>query len=442
MQDRVLSSLDQAAVRFIRILWCDNANIIRAKAVHRNRLRDYSTHGVGISAGQQAIPVMFDAPVPGVGLGPVGEIRLVPDWNTLTIIPYAIGHALVMGDMIKDGQPWSFCPRDCLKRAIATAKDQGLEIKAAFENEFYLLKSLSGEIVPADDTVFATTLSMDLQQRTIDEISESLIAQGISVEQYYPESGPGQQEISILYTDAAIAADQQIIFRETVKAIARQNNLKASFLPKIFPNQAGSGAHLHLSLWEGENNLLPDETGKLSPLAGYFVAGLLQHLDALMALTTPSPNSYRRIKPQTWSGAFCCWGYDNREAAIRVPTNPEPPSPTHLELKTVDATANPYIALAGIIAAGLDGVRRRLELPLPVTVDPCTLTESERNERGIYRLPTNLGESIQKLQQDQVLIEALGSDLAKAYLAVRQAEWNAMKDWQLEQEVKLLVDRY
>lgn len=442
MQDRVLSTLDQAAVRFIRILWCDNANIIRAKAVHRNRLRTYSTYGVGISAAQQAIPVMFDAPVSGVGLGPVGEIRLVPDWNTLTIIPYAIGHARVMGNMVKDGQPWSFCPRDCLQRAIATATDQGLEIKAAFENEFYLLKSLSGEIVPADDTVFATTSSMDLQQQTIDEIAEALIAQGISVEQYYPESGPGQQEISILYTDAAIAADQQIIFRETVKAIARKHDLYASFLPKIFPNQAGSGAHLHLSLWQGENNLLPDKTGKLSPLARHFVAGLLKHLDALMALTTPSPNSYRRIQPQTWSGAFCCWGYDNREAAIRVPQNPELPSPTHLEFKTVDATANPYIALSGIIAAGLDGVRHQLELPEPLTVDPATLSESERNERGIYRLPRNLGEAIQKLQHNQVLIEALGSDLAAAYLAVRQAEWNAMKDWQLEQEVKLLIDRY
>ena len=130
--------LDRAEVRFVRILWCDNGNVIRGKAVHRNRLNAYSRHGVGISAAQQAIPVMYDAPVAGAGLGPVGEIRLVPDWNTLTILPYAPGHGRVIGDMVKDGQPWSFCPRHFLKRAIAAAAEIGIEVMAAFENEFYL----------------------------------------------------------------------------------------------------------------------------------------------------------------------------------------------------------------------------------------------------------------------------------------------------------------
>ncbi len=442
MQKDIFSYLDKAGTQFIRVLWCDNANMIRGKAIHRQRLPAYFHHGVGISAAQQAIPVMYDAPVATTGLGPVGEIRLVPDWETLAILPYAPGHARVMGNMVAAGQPWSYCPRDCLKRAIATAADEGLEIKAAFENEFYLLQSVTSGIVPADETVFAATLSMDLQQGVIDQIAEALIAQNILIEQYYPESGPGQQEISILYADALKAADQQIVFRETVRAIALKHNLNASFLPKIFANHAGSGAHLHLSLWKAEENLLPSQDGELSSIARHFVAGLLHHLPALMALTTPSPNSYRRLQPQSWSGAFCCWGFDNREAAIRVPTNPEPPSPTHLELKTVDATANPYIAMAGVIAAGLDGVRRQLVLPHPIDVDPATLTESERQNHNINRLPINLGEAIAQFQQNQVLQDAFGSNLASAFLAVRQAEWEAMKDWTLEQEVKLLIERY
>ncbi len=442
MNDQLLSSLNQTNIRFVRVLWCDNGNVIRAKAVHRARLSHYLTHGVGITQAQQALPVMMDAPVAGSGLGPVGEVRLVPDWTTITPLPYAVGHARVMADMIKDGQPWSFCPRSFLKRMIASAATENLEIQAAFENEFYLLKPSTTEIIPADETVFAASLSMDLQQPVIDAIVEALIAQGIVVEQYYPESGPGQQEISILYQPALTAADQQIVFRETVKAVAHQHQLQASFLPKIFPNQAGSGTHIHWSLWQDGKNIIPTEQGQLSPTARQFVAGIWHHLPALMALTTPSPNSYRRLQPQCWSGAFRCWGYDNKEAAIRVPTNPTLPSPTHVELKTVDASANPYLALGGIIAAGLDGVRRGLSLPEAVAVDPATLTDSERNSKQIDRLPRNLGESIQQLQQNQTLLSALGSDLGTAYLAVRQAEYQAMKEWSLEQEVKLLINRY
>ena len=444
MENEILTSLDQSGVKFLRILWCDNGNVIRGKAVHRNRLSAYFTYGVGISAAQQALPVMYDSPIAGSGLGPVGEISLVPDWDTLTALPYAAGHGRVMGDMMVNGQPWSFCPRHFLKRMIAAASEEGLEVMAAFENEFYLLRSSAEGIAPVDDTVFASTLSMDLHQSVIDDIADALIAQGVQVEMYYPESGTGQQEISVLYNKALTAADQQIVFRETVKAIARQHHLVASFVPKIFADQAGSGCHLHLSLWQNGKNILPHPSanGQLSPLACQFIAGLLYHLPALMALTIPSTNSYRRIQPHCWSGAFRCWGFDNREAAIRVPTNPKAPSPTHFEYKTADASANPYLALGAVIAAGLDGIRRSLPLKEQVAVDPGNLAESERNKKGIDLLPTNLGESIEQFQKNEVLLNALGSDLAQAYLAVRKAEWEAMKDWELEEEVKLLLERY
>ena len=161
-----------------------------------------------------------------------------------------------------------------------------------------------------------------------------------------------------------------------------------------------------------------------------------------MALTTPSINSYRRIRPHCWRGAFRCWGFDNREATIRVPTHPSPPSPTHLELKTVDASSNPYLALGAVLAAGLDDIRQGLQPADPVSVDPGILPEAELTALGIDALPTRLGESIEVLRKDGVLMEALGPDLGKAFLAVRQAEWDAMKDWTLEREVGLLVDCY
>ncbi|MGK7929251.1 MAG: glutamine synthetase family protein [Spirulina sp.] len=442
MINPLLSSLEQAGVRFVRIMWCDNANLIRGKAVHCHRLPHYLTHGVGIARAQQAISVLRDAPVAGAGLGPVGEVRLVPDWTTVTPLPYAPGHARVMADMVWDGKPWSYCPRSFLQKAIALAARESLEIQAAFENEFYLLKPSETELIPADNTVFAASLSMDLQRSVIDAIAEALIAQDILVEQYYPEAGPGQQEISVLYQPALKAADGQIAFRETVKGVTHQHHLKATFLPKIFPDRAGSGTHIHFSLWQKGKNATPSEQGQLSPIASQFVAGILHHLPALMALTAPSPNSYRRLQPQSWSGAFRCWGYDNREAAIRVPTNPTLPSPTHIEFKTSDASANPYLALGSLIVAGLDGIHRHLVLPEPVSVDPATLTDSERNARNIDRLPVNLGESIQNLQENQTLLSALGADLGTAYLAVRQTEYQEMKDWSLEQEAKFLIDRY
>jgi glutamine synthetase len=434
--------LKSQGIRFVRVIWCDSGNVIRGKAIHINSLADRMDVGVGLSAAQQAIPVMADAVAPGSGLGPVGEVWLTPDWSTLQLLPYAPGQARVFGDMVAKGDPWPWCSRQFLKRMIQRAAEAGIEFKAAFEPEFYLLRGEGDRIRPADQTVFATTLSMDMHWPVVDAIAAALIDQGLTLEQYYPESGPGQQEISVRYTDALDAADQHIIYRETVKAVARQHGLIASFLPKIFEQTAGSGCHLHLSLWQGNQNITHNDGGTLSELSSLFTAGLLHHLPALMALTTPSPNSYRRIRPQCWSGAYRTWGYDNREAAIRIPTNPTDPSPTHVEFKTMDNTANPYLALGSVIAAGLNGLEQKFSLPEPLQVDPATLSDAERQARQIDRLPHSLEQSILALKQDQALMDALGTSLATTLLAIRQAEWEAMKDFTLEAEVKLLLERY
>jgi len=434
--------LKSQGIRFVRIIWCDTGNVIRGKAIHIDTLAERLDIGVGLSTAQQAIPVMADAVAPDSGLGPVGEVWLRPDWSTLKPLPYAPGQARVFGDMSANGEPWPWCSRQFLRRMIDQAAAVGLEIKAAFEPEFYLLR-MDGDIIhPADQTVFATTLAMDTHWAVVDAIAAALIDQGLIIEQYYPESGPGQQEISVRYTDALGAADQHIIYRETVKAVARHHGLIASFVPKIFDQAAGSGCHLHLSLWQGEQNITHDGQGKLSALAQHFTAGLLEHLPALMAVTTPSPNSYRRIRPQCWSGAYRTWGFDNREAAIRIPTNAAGPSPTHVEYKTLDNAANPYLALGCVIAAGLDGVQKHHSLPEPITVDPAILTEDERQSRHIERLPQSLAQAIAAFRQDQVLVEALSKDYANTILAVREDEWKAMQNFTLEEEVQLLLERY
>ncbi|NEQ30688.1 MAG: glutamine synthetase [Leptolyngbya sp. SIO4C5] len=434
--------LAERNVRFVRVLWCDNGNVIRAKAIHVGALKRHWQRGVGLSVAQQAVPATVDAPAAGSGLGPVGEVWLVPDEATLTVLPYAPSHARVLGNLVKDGRPWPWCPRGFLQRMVQAAADLGLEIQAAFENEFYLLQKQGDRLIPVDQTPFAASLSMDLQQPIIDAIADALIAQNIEIEQYYPESGPGQQEISVHYTQAIAAADQQIAFRETVRAIACQHGLIASFLPKVFENSAGSGCHLHFSLWQQGKNIVPNGQGQLTAIARSFVAGILNHLPALMLLTAPSTNSYRRLQPHAWSGAFRAWGYDNREAAVRIPTNPSSPSPTHIELKIVDGAANPYLALGAVIAAGLDGVRQKLSPSDPVDIDPGLMSEAEQMQRGIDRLPTSLKLAMEQFQQDTVLTEALGQPLAQTYLAVRQAEWEALHSLSLEEEVRLLVERY
>nr|WP_319372695.1 glutamine synthetase [uncultured Methanobacterium sp.] len=454
------NNISESKPCFIRVVWCDNANIIRAKAVCVDSVEDQEV-SVGISRGQQGVPVMYDGVVAGCGLDPVGEITLQGDMSTLTPIPYAPGHARVMGDMFHEGKVWGNCPRGFLKKMMATLQEEGLEVKAAFENEFYLLKhdeegkrdNKNGKnnkntnnnmsIKPSEFTPFASTYSMDLNHHIISDIVEALIAQNITVCQYYPESGPGQHEITILYSDALSAADNQIVFRETVKAIASKHCLRASFLPKIFPDTSGNGCHLHLSLWQNDENILHDTEAKygLSKTGEQFIAGILYHLPALMAITTPIPRSYRRIRPQMWSGAFQVWGFNNREAAIRV-IKEENGTIRHFEIKSVDASSNPYLALGGVLAAGIDGILKKMTLPQPVQRDPATLSVVEKDNFGVKLLPGNMKEALDKLEKNEVILNAMGMDLRKSYLAVKKAEYEALQKLPSGKEVDLLLEKY
>lgn len=442
--DETARTLKAAGTKFVRVAWCDLANVIRAKAFNAQLLDESRAHGVGVSAACQAVPATADCVLPDAGLGPVGEVRLVPDWSTFSPLPWAPGHARVLGDLVVDGRAWPWCPRDFLRRQLAELAVAGFEIGAAFENEFYFLRRGPAGIEPLDDTLFAQSLGLEKSRAVLDAVAEALAAQGILVEMLYAESGPGQQEMPIRYARGLAAADQQIVFRDTVHAVALQHGLAASFLPKVFADKAGSGCHLHLSLWREDENVTADASGrwKLSAETESFMAGVLEHLPALMAATTPTCNSYRRLQPHCWSGAYRCWGLDNREAALRVPTSPSGPGPSNFELKTCDASSNPYLALGATIAAGLDGLKRRLELPEPVDCDPGVLYEAERTKREIDRLPTTLGEALERFAGDSVLTSALGAPLAKAFTAVRRAEWQALSKASLDEEVQLLLERY
>ncbi len=434
-----------AGVRLVRVTYCDNANLIRAKAVPVAGLAAVLRHGVGFSVAQQALPMMYDAVVAGSGLGPVGEVWLVPDPSTFTPLPHQPSQAIVLGQFYtREGTPWAHCPRACLARQVARAAELGLEVQAAFEPEFYLLRPKDGGYEPVDQTNFAAGYAYDLSAPFLLELADTLDAMGLGVNLLYPESGPGQFEVSIPHTAALSAADRHVLLREAVRGVAARHGLLASFAPKPFLDRAGSGAHLHLSLWREGRNITydPDDPLRLSAVAYAFIAGILEHLPALAALTIPSVNSYRRIAPRFWAGAFAAYGPENREAAVRIIAPRRGPHAMNFELKTVDNSANPYLALAAVLAAGLDGVCRDLRPGPPVDVDPATLSVEERGRLGIRPIPTTLGESLAALEADTVLLEALGEPLARSYLAVRRAEWEAMQSVSPEAEVEAHLLKY
>ena len=208
----------------------------------------------------------------------------------------------------------------------------------------------------------------------------------------------------------------------------------------VFEEEAGNGWHLHFSLFKGSKNLT-SEGPVLGELSASFLAGILEHLPGLCALTTPTTNSFRRIRPGAWAGAYRVWGYDNKEAALRVPSTRKG-GPTNIELKVADASANPYLALAVVIGAGLDGVQRGLTLPDPVAEDVGSLAEDERARRSIEGLPSLLSEALECLRSDDVLLEVLGTELAEAYLKVKESEVAHFEGGPLEDEVQQLVAAY
>jgi glutamine synthetase len=420
-----------AGVRLVRFLYCDNGGVVRGKCVPVDRLGARMRTGVGLTVAMQAMSSQ-DQLQPVEGMGPVGEVRLVPDPDTFAVLPYAPHTAAMLVDQMRlDGRPYEACPRAFLGRMSARLRERGWMLACAVENEFSLARRDGASYLPIDASLCFSTVGMTAAADVIDSIVAALEDQAISVEQYYPELGHGQHELSVAHRPATQAADTQLLVRETIRGVAARFGLTASLAPKPWPDQAGNGAHIHFSLWDGAGtrNLFHDPDGRfgLSAVAEQFVAGIIAHLPALLALTAPSFNSFQRLQPQHWSSAFTCWGPDNREASIRVPSAfwGEEQASTNLEYKPADASANPHLAFGALIAAGLDGVDRAMHPPQPLSVDPATLSEAERAAAGADRYPTTLAEALDELEADPLLTEALGEQLTRSYLAVRRAEAEA-----------------
>jgi glutamine synthetase len=441
--EQVVTTASTAGVRLIRFLYCDNGGVIRGKLAHVDDLAIRIETGIGLTVAMQAMN-MLDQLQPVEGMGPVGEIRLVPDLDSFVILPYAPNSAAMICDMLTlNRRPWGACPRSFLKRMIADAADHGFAIQAAFENEFSLLRP-DGETGyrPLDTGLCFSSISMAAGAEVVDDIVAAMEEQNIPIDAYYPELGHGQHELPIRHAPALRAADNQIWCRETIRNVAQQHGLLASLAPKPIPDQVGNSSHVHWSLWDlaGQTNLLydPDDPYRLSQVSYHFIGGVLAHLPGLLALTAPSFNSYRRLQPHFWSSAYTSWGPDNREASVRIASGlwGREPVSVNLEWKPGDSSSNPYLALGGLIAAGLDGVARELDPGEATLIDPDNYTDEERIARGIRRYPTTQAEALDALEQDQVLMDALGSVLSTSYLAVKRSEYAAFAVEDLDFEIK------
>ena len=380
--------LREARVRFLRLGWVDSAGVLRTQAVSSARAAAMSAEGLGVVSGVQALPVFADIVQPGLGIGAIGQVWLRPDLGTLRVLPWQPTHASTLGAFVtRDGSPWPFCPRTALLRAIARLERAGLALQAAFEHEFLLLRRRDGALEHFEESHYASAHGLNRAGPVLDAIAQALESQGVPVRAMLKEAGT--QPVRAVHRARRAAAR-----RRSLRGRARDDRRRGGAtrprrdLPAlVFADEAGSGWHIHFSLWRDGRNLTGAGSGDgLGAEARAFVGGIHAHLPALLALTTPTPNSFRRQRPGAWAGVYRVWGYDHKEAPLRVPTERQG-APTNVELKASDASANPYLSLAGLIAAGLDGIERGLDLPPPVDFDPGQLSDAERAARGIERLP-------------------------------------------------------
>ena len=380
-----------------------------------------------------------------MGQGPADpDMMNIPDFNSLTPVPWRPNMAWVPGNIYVEGQPFDYCPRTILQRQLDRAIAKGFRFKVGVEAEFMLLrKAEDGDYVPSDDLDILEKPCYDLVtlNRNLDVMTTLIrYMQELGWEPYANdhEDANCQFEINWGYADAITTADRQTFFRWMVKTVAEQSGLMATFMPKPFDHLTGSGAHYHMSLWDpdGKTNLFQDDgdPSGLSEMAYHFMGGILNHARALVAINAPLVNSYKRLvrgaprSGASWAPVYVTYGGSNRTQMIRIPDG------GRIENRSVDGAANPYLACAAMLAAGLDGVDNKTD-PGTRNVDNLyEVPEQELRARGINFLPSSLREACDCLERDDVVREALGTDYADYYVECKRTEWstyhNTVTPWE------------
>lgn len=377
------------------------------------------------------------------------DMYLFPDLDTWVVFPWGTEFGkvarLICDVYMPDGKPFEGDPRYILKKVMKEAEDLGYtDFNVGPEPEFFLFKiDEKGEptLDLNDQGGYFDFAPLDLGENCRRDIVLTLEKMGFEIEASHHEVAPGQHEIDFKYANALHAADQILTFKLVVKTIARQHGLHATFMPKPLFGVSGSGMHAHQSLFIGKENAFYDESDELglSQTAKYYLAGLLKHARGFAAITNPLVNSYKRLVPGYEAPCYVAWSAKNRSPLVRIPASRG--LGTRLEVRNPDPAANPYLALAVMLKAGLDGIKNKLELQPAVDRNIYVMNEAEREASGIDSLPSTLKEAIECLKADSVICEALGEHAALHFIEAKEIEWDMFRtrvhEWERNQYMSL-----
>ena len=432
----VLRTIEERDIRFMRLWFTDVLGTLKSVAVAPAELEGAFSEGIGFDG----------SAIEGFARVYESDMLVRPDASTFSLLPWrneGPGVARMFCDILMpDGTPSYADPRYVLKRTLTKAADLGFTFYTHPEVEFYLFKGRpeQGEVpVPVDSYGYFDNTPHGVGHDFRRQAIMMLEAMGISVEFSHHEGGPGQQEIDLRYADALTTADNLMTFRLVVQEVALEQGLYASFMPKPLRDAPGSGMHTHLSLFEGDRNAFYEAGApyQLSSVARSFTAGLLVHAPEITAVTNQWVNSYKRLAGGAEAPSWVCWGHNNRSALIRVPMyKPAKGNSTRIEYRAMDSGANPYLAFAVLLAAGLKGIEEGYEIPAGAEDDVWALTPGERQAMGMQQLPTSLNQAIAIMERSELVAETLGEHVYDFFLRNKRAEWDEYRrqvtQWELD----------
>ena len=421
-QEQVLRSVAQEDIRLIRLWFTDVAGVLKSVSIDPGELEEAFSEGIGFDGSSiEGLTRVYES-----------DMLLRPDAATFQRLHTKDGtdvHGRMFCDVLTpDGLPSPADPRGALERAVQRASEMGFSVFAHPEIEFYLLRQPVdiNHLEPVDQAGYFDHVTRGLSNDFRRKIVRALEETGIQVEFSHHEGGPGQNEVDLRAVDALHAADNIMTARTLIEEVALAEGMLATFMPKPFINRPGSGMHTHLSLFEGDENAFYDPSGRyqLSEIGRYFIAGLLHHAREIAAITNQHVNSYKRL----WGGgeapSYICWGHNNRSALVRVPVyKPSKRSSARIEYRGLDPAANPYLALAVLISAGLDGIEKKMPLAEEAEDNVWQLSETERQILGIHPLPSSLSDALRAMRSSDLVAEALGEQVFEHLLREKENEW-------------------
>jgi len=438
---KIMDTVEKEDVAFVKFQFTDILGVLKSFAIPVRELETAMKEGMGFDGSSI------------LGYTPIHESDMIakPDLDTFTILPWRpqekkVGR-LVCDVLTPDEKPFKGDPRYVLKKNLQKAEDMGYKMNVGPELEFFLFKSME-EPLSTDKGGYFDLFPLDVAEDVRRQIIFALEQMGIRVEYSHHEVAPSQHEIDLRYADALKMADDALAYKMAVKAIARQNGLYATFMPKPLYGENGSGMHTHQSLFtlDGKNAFYDPNDPEgwfLSDTGKHYIAGLLKYAREITLILAQWVNSYKRLVPGYEAPVYVSWARKNRSTMVRVPLyKPGREKATRAEYRAPEPACNPYLAFSAMLASGLKGIEEKEPIPAPIEEDIFSMSESKRKEKGIQELPANLGEAIEKFENSDFMRESMGEHVFDNLLLLKKQEWDEYRvqvhDWEIEKYYRIL----